>query len=163
MDAAATVRPPGGRGLKGMTQATSGVQDLTRFLLKCETEQSPPSEEEGDAALRALGKIRTYLTKVVGIAGFQALLTRALALAAAEVVWLEAVSVQADATLQGFEEAAHSLSAQTVAAGGTALLEQLLGLLITFIGEALTLRLVQDIWPQSQSDNSETGTKEISA
>jgi len=110
-----------------------------------------------------MGKIRTYLTKIVGVAGFQALLTRALALAAAEVSWLKTVSVQADANLEGFEDAAHSLSAEAVAAGGTALLEQLLGLLNTFIGEALTLRLVQDIWPQSQSDKSETGTKEIPA
>jgi hypothetical protein len=33
--------------------------------------------------------------------------------------------------------------------GGTALIAQLLGLLVTFIGEALTLRLVQNVWPNA--------------
>ena len=36
---------------------------------------------------------------------------------------------------------------EDVAEGGVALLAQLLGLLVAFIGESLTLRLVHDIWP----------------
>ncbi len=37
------------------------------------------------------------------------------------------------------------------------LLAQLLGLLFTFIGEALTLQLVLDVWPELVLDDSDSG------
>lgn len=143
-----------------MKQASSEIRDLALLVLAQEADQRAHADGKVDAALSAFGKIRTYLAKLVGIAGFQALLARALALATVEVRWLEAVRVQADANLDGFREAAQSQAAQAVAAGSTALLGQLLGLLVTFIGEALTLRLVQDIWPQAQPGDSHWNTKE---
>jgi hypothetical protein len=36
--------------------------------------------------------------------------------------------------------------------GGAILIAQLIGLLLTFIGEGLTLRLVQDVWPEAAFD-----------
>jgi hypothetical protein len=36
--------------------------------------------------------------------------------------------------------------------GGAILIAQLIGLLLTFIGEGLTLRLVQDVWPEAVFD-----------
>jgi cyanate permease len=41
---------------------------------------------------------------------------------------------------QGMDEAAK---------GGAVLVAQLLGLLFTFIGQSLTLRLVRDLWPDA--------------
>jgi hypothetical protein len=35
---------------------------------------------------------------------------------------------------------------------GAILIAQLLGLLLTFIGEGLTLRLVHDVWPEAVFD-----------
>jgi len=42
--------------------------------------------------------------------------------------------------------------------GGAVLVTQLLGLLVTFIGQALTLRLVRELWPDAPFNymNSET-------
>ena len=37
--------------------------------------------------------------------------------------------------------------------GGAILIAQLLGLLLTFIGEGITLRLVQDVWPEAAFDD----------
>jgi hypothetical protein len=47
---------------------------------------------------------------------------------------------------------------ETAKKGGTLLVAQLLGLLVTFIGQALTLRLVRDLWPDAPFEdmNSET-------
>ena len=38
---------------------------------------------------------------------------------------------------------------------------QLLGLLVTFIGEPLTLRLVRDAWPNASVAGLDTGSDEV--
>ena len=83
-----------------------------------------------------------------------------MVLATAEVGWLKVVRVQDDTTLQGFQEAAQQQPAKAVTLGSTVLLAQLLGLLVTFIGEALTLRLVQDVWPGVHWENEKVSAKE---
>jgi len=40
---------------------------------------------------------------------------------------------------------------------GEILLAELLALLITFIGQTLTLRLVQDAWPEAGLENGNSG------
>ena len=146
-----------------MNQATPAVRDLARLLLALEADQSEHAEDDAYVALRVFEKLRSHLAKLVGIAGFQALLVRTLVLAKTEAGWLEGVCVQADATLGGFPEAAQRQPANAVAAGSAALLAQLLGLLITFIGQALTLRLVADVWPEARMDAMHSGAKETPA
>lgn len=143
-----------------MDQATPALRDLARCLLALEVNQTEHLHKEVQTALRVFEKLRPYLFTMVGVAGFQALLARAVALATAEVSWLEVVRVQNDATLQGFHEAAQQQSAKAVTLGSTALLAQLLGLLVTFIGEALTLRIVQDIWPEAHEEDQKVSAKE---
>ena len=82
----------------------------------------------------------------MGEGGFRALLARALALAAAEVPWLRAVQVKADGTLAGWEELPAQLDPDEYLEGRVVLLAQLLGLLVAFIGEKLTLRLMREVW-----------------
>jgi hypothetical protein len=43
--------------------------------------------------------------------------------------------------------------------GGASLVAQLLGLLVTFIGVALTMRLVRDIWPDAPYDSTDSETE----
>jgi hypothetical protein len=136
-----------------MEQTTSAVRDLARRLLAREAGESEPAGTRGQAALRASEKLRAHLSKLVGVAGFQALLARALALAKAEVAWLDAVRVQPDGSLEGFGETARKQDAHEARKGEVALLAQLLGLLVTFIGEALTLRLLQDVWPDASPND----------
>ncbi|MCW3054576.1 MAG: hypothetical protein JWN14_3746 [Chthonomonadales bacterium] len=143
-----------------MKQATPAVKNLARQLLTLEADGREQSDAEVNAALSALAKLRSHLTKLVGSAGFEALLARALALAKAEVAWLEPVCVQADGTLEGFREAAQLQTADSIAKECAALVAELLGLLVTFIGEALTLRIVQDVWPEVQFDAKGSGVEE---
>ncbi len=146
-----------------MTQATPAIRNLARRLLALEADQSEQAEAGASAALSAFAKLRSHLTKLVGLAGFEALLARALALARAEVRWLEAVRIQVAATLEGFSETARQQPADAVAEGCTALLAQLLGLLVTLIGEALTLRLVREVWPEARIDDRNLVAEETPA
>jgi hypothetical protein len=156
------VRLPEGEA-NNINQATPAIRDLARLLLTLETNQDESAEREAHATLSTVAKLRWHLTKLVGLAGFQALLARALALARPEADWLEPVRVTADAVLEGFHEAAQCQSAETVAEGSTALLAQLLGLLVTFIGQALTLRLVREVWPEAAMDKGNSGAEETPA
>lgn len=93
-------------------------------------------------------RLRPELASLVGDTGVQALFMRSLALAGAQVAWLRALSVGTDGRLQGFEGSEVPLEPDQVSAGGVVLLAELLGLLAAFIGEPLTLRIVQEKWPR---------------
>jgi hypothetical protein len=94
---------------------------------------------------------------LMGNGGFRALLARALALAGAEVSWLREVQVKADGTLEGLAALHASLKPAEYREDRVVLLAQLLGLLVAFIGPALTSRLMSEIWPQLAADNVDFG------
>ena len=88
------------------------------------------------------------------------LLARALAVATTRFPYLSAVRVGADGSLAGLRVAAGAHS-QAASEGAVAIMANLLGLLITFIGEDLTLRLLSTAWPGLDSDggfDSDGGT-----
>ena len=118
-----------------------------------------PGEESAAAdnpnPFRALDKLRPHLSMLMGRGGYQALLARALVLATAEVPWLKAVQVVADGELQGVTVAQAASEASDVSEGEVVLLAQLLGLLVAFIGPALTLRLMIQMWPQLSFDDAD--------
>jgi hypothetical protein len=86
------------------------------------------------------------------VAGFRSLLSRALTLARAEAPSLSAVQVAADGSLKGLDELEPQIDKEQARDGGAILIAQLIGLLLTFIGEGLTLRLVRDVWPEAVFD-----------
>jgi hypothetical protein len=88
------------------------------------------------------------MATLMGNGGYRALLSRALALASSEVSRLRAVQVKTDGTLEGLAELHAQLAPEEFFEGSVVLLAQLFGLLVAFIGENLTLRLVNEIWPK---------------
>lgn len=107
---------------------------------------SSPSDEAAPV-FRVCEKLRLALSQLTGVGGFRSLLSRALALAGAEVPWLRAVHIKANGSLEGVEALQAKLTKEEISLGEVTLVARLLGLLVTFIGPALTERLVQDIWP----------------
>ena len=97
-------------------------------------------------------KMRPHLATLMGNAGFHALLLRSLSLASAESSWLRAVHVNANGSLEGPDQAASQFGHEEIADGRLVLLSHLLGLLVAFIGESLTLRLVHEVWPELPAD-----------
>ena len=79
----------------------------------------------------------------MGVSGFRALLARAVILAKREAPDLSGVKIHEDGSFDGLAEARSDEAAEAYAF----VFVQLLGLLVTFIGEPLTLKLVRDLWP----------------
>ena len=125
---------------------------LAQRLLTYEAVAGENSESPESAAFRVCAKLRRPLITLAGIAGFRSLLSRALTLARAEAPSLSAVQVAADGSLQGLDELAAQTDKEQAKEGGAILIAQLIGLLLTFIGGGLTLRLVQDVWPEAAFD-----------
>jgi hypothetical protein len=120
------------------------MRTLARRLLAAEA--AHPGDEKGHEAVRVCDKLSISLTRLAGVDGFTSLLRRALALARAEVPSLNRVTVKPDCSIEGLEALAAQVADSGVEATA-ALTAHLLGLLVTFIGEPLTLRLVRDAWP----------------
>ena len=92
-------------------------------------------------------KLRLTLSQLIGTGGYQGLLARALALATEEVPWLRGVTINVGGVLEGKEELQAKISPEKFLEGRVVLVAQLLGLLESFIGETLTVRLVREAWP----------------
>jgi hypothetical protein len=135
---------------------------LAQRLLTYEAAAGKNSEPAEFAAFRVCAKLRRPLITLAGVAGFRSLLSRALTLARAEVPSLCAVQVATDGSLKGLDELASQTDKEQARDGGSILVAHLIGLLLSFIGEGLTLRLVQDVWPEAAFDGR-VSQKEIKA
>jgi hypothetical protein len=144
-----------------MSTAHPSLQNLARRLLAIEAAHAHSSGAQVDEAVRVCEKLRAPLMKFAGLAGFSSLLSRALALAKAEVPALAALRVRADGALEGFDKVERTQSSEAPGKEEAVLVAQLLGLLVTFIGTPLTLRLVRDAWPDVSMDglNGRSETK----
>ncbi|MGH6829454.1 MAG: hypothetical protein ACREFW_11200 [Rhizomicrobium sp.] len=133
-----------------MRFATPPLQGVAGQLMALEAAAGKPGEAK-DSAFRVCEKLRQPLIALAGNAGFRALLSRAMALANGKVRGLKAIHVNGQGSLEGLDEFRTTLSPEEIAEGETVLVTRLIELLATFIGETLTLRLIQDIWPQISS------------
>jgi hypothetical protein len=141
---------------------------LAQRLLAYEAVADKTSEPSESATLRVYEKLRQGLGEFAGVAGFQSLASRALALARTEDPSLSAVRVAADGSLHGLGEFEHQMNVAKHKVGGSRtgergviLIARLLGLLLIFLGESLTLSLLRVKWPEAALDecNSENGRK----
>lgn len=131
-----------------MNTPSASIRAWAERLLTMEAAIQSASDAHAHEAVRVCEKLRISLTRFAGADGFTALLRRALALARAEVPLLQTVEVKADCRLEELEDLlAGGGKAGTEAA--TAIIAHLLGLLVTFIGEPLTLRLTREAWPDA--------------
>jgi len=137
------------------------VQNLARRLLAHEAgDGGQDLEALADAAERACEKLRLHLSKIIGQAGFQALLARALTLTAAEFSWLTESRVERDGSLKGLRAAAEGRELAEATAGFVAVLGHILGLLVVFIGDDLTGRLARQVWPEAHRGGGNPGSAE---
>ena len=114
------------------------------------------SSAKNAAVFEVCEKLRGALSQLTGVAGFRSLLSRALALAGGEVAWLRGLHIKLDGSLEGLDVLKAKLEKKAMSQGEIALVARLIGLLVTFIGPALTQRLLQDIWPKIEDLNFET-------
>lgn len=135
--------------------------DLARDLLALEAARAkdPGGTVGGGAAAgtadlaghaaRVCETLRGVLTAFAGAAGFRSLLARALTLAKAHDPSLAGVQVLDGGSLAGLDAPDARTTTGPTNAGGVLLVAHLLDLLVTFIGEPLTLQLVRGTWPEA--------------
>jgi hypothetical protein len=140
------------------------MRDLARCLLIYEASAGKASESKESATLRVYERLRQSLCEFAGTAGFQSLASRALVLAKAEAPSLSAAKVTADGYLQGLAEIGPEIDmdknqggAFQAGEGGVILIARLLGLLLIFLGAAMTLRLLRDVWPAAAFNECNSG------
>ena len=127
-----------------MDRTNPTMIELAYRLLAHEASNGESSELRIPAAVSVSEKLRQPISMLAGTAGFRALLARSLSLARAQAPALAAVQVKPDGALDWKK---HHLSELHHGEAAHALVAQLLSLLSNFIGEALTLRLLHDVWP----------------
>jgi len=120
------------------------MRDLARALLaasRCASRSDAPAAELVNENLRL------SLTRFAGADGFASLLRRALALASVKMPTLQGGKVGAEGRIDGLERI-FALDDVVRQEAAVAITTQLLELLVTFIGEPLTRRLVREACPE---------------
>jgi hypothetical protein len=124
------------------------LKEFARGLLAHDATSNKSAGTNDFRAFHVCEKLRVPLSRLAGVGGFRSLLSRALALAGDEVPWLRALHITAEGSLEGLDKLGAKIDSGEIAEGEVVLVSQLLGLLLTFIGPALTLQLLHDIWPK---------------
>jgi len=132
-----------------MDSPSAPIRAWAQRLLTVEAANKSESDADGNEVLRVFEKLRISLTQFVGADGFTALLRRALVLARAEFPSLQTAKITPDGRLEGLEEPA--VDARKHVEAATAITAHLLALLVTFVGEPLTLRLMRNVWPDESN------------
>lgn len=130
------------------------TQDLARRLIALEAAGGANSHEGRLEVVRVCEKLRMLLAKFFGLDGYRSLLMRALAMAKAECPALEPVQVQPNGSLEGI--------GPKDADAAFVVLVHLLGLLVEFVGEHMTYRLVLDGWHNPTSGETDSSVEERS-
>ena len=133
---------------------------MAQHLLDQEAAADKASVSTESAAVRVHEKLCRSLCVLAGVAGYRSLASRALILASAKAPSLRAMQVTADGSLQVLSEAELAINERQAGEDRVILLAELLGLLQSFIGKALTLRLLREAWPNAVFDDCNSGDGE---
>jgi hypothetical protein len=133
---------------------------LAHRIIAFETQANQATAETSEA-LPACDRLRPQLSSLMGRGGFHAIYSRALNLAGKEISWLRGVRLDADGSLTDMEGLQQKLDPDDFREGGSVLLAHLLELLVAFIGEPLTFRLVHEAWPRIPLEELESVTGDL--
>ena len=137
----------------------SDLRSLATKLIVCESSSNIGTAGENlplenvPVVFRVTETLRGSLSRLVGIAGYRVLLARALSVAKSQDSTFGNFRVSQEARLEAVNGSqSHPLQDDA----GVVLIAQLLGLLVTFIGEPLTISLIAEAWPSFTATNSST-------
>jgi hypothetical protein len=119
----------------------------------------PSASASLEPLMRASEKLRESLTRFMGSEGYSALLTRALARASLKAPSLSRMCLNPGGTLELRTEDAGQDPVLEAAVASVSLIEEIMELLIIFIGAPLTQTFVEGIWPDVFRPESSNETK----
>ena len=145
-----------------MNRASPEAKKLAKRLIALEKSGRKATGTNPLPVFHATELLRPQLAILMGNGGYRAMMARSLVLGGEEIPWLHAIHVKSDGSLEGLADIHSQLNNGDFLEGRVVLLAQLFGLLVAFIGEALTLRIVREVWPKvflDDLDFSNGGTK----
>jgi hypothetical protein len=131
-----------------VNRITPQMRVLAATLMAHEASNDESSAARARVVFRVCEQLRPHLVSLMGSAGCRALLARAFALAMPQVPWLASVQLDQSGSLQWPADLETRVLPAEIAQGATVLVAQLLGLLTALVGEALTMRIVRQAWPE---------------
>jgi hypothetical protein len=138
------------------TLGNAALRQLALRVLAQHAGSAASAEALAAAVHRAYDDLARVSAPVIGQVGVDALTGRALHLAQREYPWL--VPTREPGQMEGpFAQIVFCLEQQDPAVAtqaAAAVFATLTGLLVTFIGEPLTARLLREAWPDALSDAS---------
>jgi hypothetical protein len=104
-------------------------------------------------------RLATYLTPLIGDAGFGALYGRAVRLAAPQFQWLTVTQPPQtmEALFRTLKEDFLSVDPPAAIQANQALLGHLTGLLSALVGDMLTMRVLESAWGDAAGNENQTG------
>jgi hypothetical protein len=127
--------------------ADHDLELLAERILTREASRGGDASDVPRATEHAVDELGRHLRRVFGNAGFEALLTRSLALSRREHAFLEQVPDPEGEGLMGLVKAAAGHEPRDVERGCASLFARLMELLITFVGEGIAFGLLRQAWP----------------
>jgi hypothetical protein len=120
------------------------INNWARKLIASEVDANSTATQTELATLRVYEKLRQQFRAPVGVDAFQALASRALSLTKSQFPRLNAVNVTANGGLHGLGQVEAPLPLGEDGEVGITLIAQMLRLFLTLLGEAATVRLIED-------------------
>jgi hypothetical protein len=133
------------------------IRDWACKLIASEVDADSASTRIDGAILRVYEKLRRQLSEPVGVDAFQALASRALLLTKSQFPSLTAVNITTNGTLCGLGDLDVPLGTDANVEIGVILIAQMLRLFLNLLGEAATVRLIDDL-PFQIEDTEDRGT-----
>lgn len=143
-------------------QAGENERELARQMLAHAAENNQTPEGLAAAIDNVFGHLYQRLKGLIGPAGYDALLQRALYLARAGSPFLGNVKVAVspdDVSLEGLQASVREQDPAVVREGLASMLAQFIWLLVTFVGETLALRLIYEAWPEVMPEATGSGSE----
>ncbi len=121
---------------------------VTRFAnAVVRAERARSGGHGSDVVQRVMMRIHAELGKVLGPAGVDVLLARSVVLARRPRPVLAGITAGPGGTLAGLDAA--GLPAAELQEGAEAIVAHFIELLVTLVGEDLTMGLVRNVWPEA--------------
>jgi hypothetical protein len=132
------------------------TNDLARSLLAYEAAGSTQAPTQS-LVVRVCEKLREPFCALAGVAGYRSILARALTLARAEAPSLGALQITEGGNLRSSGDSASQSDQHHASEGEVLLTAHLIGLFLSLLGAAVTLQLLQDVFP-NLTVTTESGT-----
>lgn len=130
--------------------AGNPVERLASRIVEDEAQRIPASAHDVDIILGVCDKMHPPLSRMAGTISYQALLSRALVLALPDAPTLAALRFEGDGRLvfDPKNPPAVALDPDAVRHDAIVLVTAFLNLLMTLVGDVVTVRIIRQVWPE---------------